>query len=318
LKQICLAAHNYESANGVLPPGNLGGDKNPTPAGPGLGFFNGQCVGTLYFLLPYLEQNNISSQMSGQYNVTAGWAFTPSAPQWWSGPSTAMDWSMGWAKIKMFKCPSDPITSASGSTNGAILFMMPDPSTPGTNACTYGWFTNGNQYDLGLSNYTSVAGALGDNVHTASPSDGPGVNLQAFRGIYYNRSKTTTVGISDGSSNTLAFGETLGRSVGLASPDFSGLAWIGAGGMPTKFGMQNGKSGTGGSSASVPLCFGSMHTNTVNFAFGDGSVRGLRPGQTGVRNPLPGYPAMTADWAVYQQMAGANDGAVWASGQLTN
>src|SRR5260221_3642112 len=50
LHQIVLASMNYESANGTLPPGNLGGNATT-------GFFGGQCVGSLFFLLPYIEQN---------------------------------------------------------------------------------------------------------------------------------------------------------------------------------------------------------------------------------------------------------------------
>jgi prepilin-type N-terminal cleavage/methylation domain-containing protein/prepilin-type processing-associated H-X9-DG protein len=310
LHQIVLASHNYESANGVFPPGNLGGNATT-------GFFGGQCVGSLFFLLPYIEQDNLFKQYSGQYNISTYVAFpslSPPTMQWWTQNP---DWSLSWAKIKTYRCPSDPVSGATATQNGAMIQAMPDPSSPPTNACTYGWFTNGNQYDVGTTNYTGVAGAIGDNGSTASPSDGPGVNLAKYRGIYYNRSKTKMTQISDGTSNTLAFGEGLGRSAAVQPPDFA-WSWIGVGSMPTKFGLQNGNAGTGGSSGNVPLCFGSMHSGTINFAFGDGAVRPIRPGAAGVRNPLPGYPAMTADWAVLQQMAGAQDGDVYNSTQLGN
>ena len=305
LKQIGLAAHNYESANGRLPPGNLGGNAST-------GFYGGQSVGSLFFILPYVEQDNLFKKFTGQYSLETTVAF-PSIPatNWWNANP---DFSLSYTKIKTYKCPSDPVTSATQTTNGAMIMAMADPSVAGgTNACTYAWFSGGNAYDIGLTNYTGVAGAIGDNGHPSSPSDGPGINLQKYRGIYYNRSKTTIVSITDGTSNTLAFGEGLGRSVGVSPTDFA-WSWIGVGSMPTKFGMQSATAGSGGSSGSVPLCFGSAHTGIVNFGMADGAVRTLRPGNSGTRNPLPAG----GDWMVYQQMSGAQDGDVFSSNQIGN
>ncbi|AWM39342.1 putative major pilin subunit [Gemmata obscuriglobus] len=308
LKQIGLASHNYESANGVLPPGFLGGNASG-------GFWGGQIASSLFFMLPYLEQDNLFKQYRGTYTVTtftaANGTFT--AAQWWGGNP---DYSLSTTKIKMFRCPADPNPGATSSTNGAIVNLGPDPAVSGTNACTWGWFTNGNQYDIGITNYTGVAGALGDNVSTSSASDGPGISLQKYRGIYYNRSQTKITAITDGTSNTLAFGETLGKNP--SDPNlFGGISWMGVGAMPTKFGLHNGLSttGTGGSSGALPLCFGSMHTGgVINFSLGDGSVRTLRPGSAGVRNPLPSG----GDWLILQQLSGAADGDTFNAGQLMN
>jgi prepilin-type N-terminal cleavage/methylation domain-containing protein len=311
LHQIVLASMNYESTSGVLPPGDLGGNATT-------GFFGGQCVGSLFFLLPYIEQNNLRTQFKGTYDINTFTTFPSlgaNGTNWWSANP---DFSLSFAKIKTYRCPSDSVNGAMDTTNGVIIQAMPDPSTAGgTNAVTYGFFTNGNQYDIGTTNYTGVAGAIGANGSTASPSDGPGVNLAKYIGIYYNRSKTKIAAITDGTSNTLAFGEGLGRSSGTQPADFA-WSWMGVGSMITKFGLQNGTAGSGGSSASVPICFGSNHTGVINFAYGDGSVRTIRPGSSGVRNPLPGYPAMTADWAVLQQMSGATDGDVYNTSQIGN
>ena len=62
LKQICLASLSYESSNGVLPPGTLGGTQ-------ATGFWGGQSTGTMYFLLPFIEQEAVYKQFSIKYNV---------------------------------------------------------------------------------------------------------------------------------------------------------------------------------------------------------------------------------------------------------
>jgi prepilin-type N-terminal cleavage/methylation domain-containing protein len=307
LKQIALASMNYESANSVLPPGMLGGNAST-------GFFGGQGVGCLFFMLPYIEQDNLFRQFVNNYSID----LIPGTNWWGLNP----DFSLSYTKVKTFLCPSATFNSATQTQNGVIIMASTDPSSgaacytgscTGTNAFTYGYFSGGNAYDVGITNYSGVAGAIGDYGSTSSPSDGPGVNLQQYRGIYYNRSKTKIVAITDGTSNTLAFGEGLGYSGSSSPPDFL-WSWIGVGAMPTKFGMANGKTGTGGSSANVPLTYGSNHTGVVQFAMGDGSVRTLRPGQTGTRNPT----SAGSDWFVYQAMSGATDGVVYPPNQISN
>lgn len=295
LKQIGMAALNYESANSVLPPGTLGGNQ-------ATGFWGGQSTGTLYYILPYIEQEALFKQFSIRYNVDV-----VAATQWWT---VNPDWSLAYTKIKTYTCPSDNVRSASETTNGPLVMMGPDPSNPGTNAYSYGYFTGGNAYDLGKTNYAGVAGALGDNVSTSSASDGPGVNLQKYLGIYYNRSKTKTSAIMDGSSNTMAFGETLGRSIGAngnAPPDFM-WPWMGGVVIPVKWGIAGG----GGTSSLVPLSMSSKHTGGINCGFADGSIRFIKTGASGTRNPA------VSDWYVFMAMGGTNDGDVVNYGQLTN
>jgi len=199
LKQLALATHNYESSNSVLPPGQLGASS----AVGSTGFFDAQHFGMIFFLLPYIEEENLYKQFTISKSVDqkgAGW--------WTVNP----DWSLAYTKINKLLCPSDEVRSASQTVNGPGFGFMPDPMAPGTNACTIGYFGARPDLDLGKTSYVGVAGALGNNVSTASPSDGPGVSLQKYVGIYTNRSKNKTATITDGSSNTLALGELLGGS----------------------------------------------------------------------------------------------------------
>src|SRR5260221_1389574 len=66
LHQISLAAHNYHSALGVLPPGVIISPNSNTTLNPGATFdppFSGPYTGCLVFLLPYIEQDNIYKQI---------------------------------------------------------------------------------------------------------------------------------------------------------------------------------------------------------------------------------------------------------------
>jgi len=260
LKQISLASHNFESTNSVLPPGCLGASRTVGSTS----FWDAQHTGVLVQLLPFIEEENVAKALSISRSPDV------KGPSWWS---VNPDWSLSYTKIKKFWCPSEG-SSASTTVNGPAACIIPNTfDTPGTNALTLGYFGARPDLDLGKTNYTGVAGALGDGVSTSSAADGPGVNLQKYVGIYTNRSKNKTATIQDGSSNTLAFGENGGWNY-----------------------------------------FSSRHSQIVNFAFGDGSIRPLRIGATGVRNPT----SAGSDWFVLQQMSGMQDGEVFDSGRLSN
>src|SRR6516165_11710512 len=74
LHQLGLAAHNYQSTYGKLPPGYLG--PVPNESRPPYGD-NIQWVGCLVYLLPYLEQENIYRQLQVNLNVNQF------GPNWW-------------------------------------------------------------------------------------------------------------------------------------------------------------------------------------------------------------------------------------------
>jgi len=260
MKQIGLAAANYESATGTLAPGC----NNNSGTSGGIG---GSMAGTLAYLLPYVEQDNV-------YRTFA-------SPGTWSMPSTAgyYNGSGRTASIKGYLCPSDNAASASPNY-GCFAFWVYYPG-----GMTGYYFAGDPGY--GRTNYASNAGYLG-NV--------PGY---PYPGPYAVNTRTTTVGISDGSSNTFAFGEAMGGSdksaqTGLpnGTRDFVAL-WYSFN-LPTAWGL---------SSTPAWYQYGSKHSagGLINFAFCDGSVRGLRTGM----NPN-----------VFQYAAGMNDGAVFSQNDL--
>jgi prepilin-type N-terminal cleavage/methylation domain-containing protein len=335
MKQLALAAHNYESAYGVLPPGQLGpigvtGTTNPNDSS---SFYDAQHFGLLMILLPYVEQDNLYRQFSTSTDIKTKGARPNGTNQFWWGWNP--DWSLAHTKVKTFLCPSANVDVMTKTNFGPCFILMPDTyDTPGTNAVTIVTFpfssNPGVDLNLGVTNYAGVAGALGDNVSTNDSASGPGANLQQYVGIFTNRSRTPIVAITDGTSNTLMFGESLGGTIpgtkdGAGNPPTSptaapdrAWAWVGVGSLGTKFGLAPGgginPSSNGANLLGGANYFSSRHTGIVQFAFGDGSVRPLRPGSTGVRNPT----TAGSDWWMLQAMAGMNDGVVYDVARLSN
>ena len=115
LKQIALAAHNFESTNGVLPPGNLA-----DPPGAAISF-NYQYFGTLALLLPYVEQDNLYNQISPAPNLNP----TATGTSWWN----TTGWNVSFNRIKNFECPSD-----GQAANGGTIFVLTDTQPSGTSS----------------------------------------------------------------------------------------------------------------------------------------------------------------------------------------
>ena len=256
LKQISLAAHNYESSQGVLPPG----------------FNSTSYVGSMAYLLPYIEQDNIFRQ------IPSNLLTIPATGGVW--------WGSGWAaslnKVKAFNCPSDGIDSVAPAAGTWAYLTAGD----GINGASFPG-DPGN----GKTNYVSNAGALGG---TTDPF------WSKFKGPYFVNSKTTIVGISDGTSNTVAFGETLGGNE-TGTRDFVG-SWMGSGALPTAWTTI---------SPAQWYSFGSKHTGIVQFGWCDGSVRSVRK-----IGPLTDF--YSDRWYQFVYSTGAIDGNVVDFSQFSN
>jgi len=302
LKQVALAAHNYHDAYLTLPSGTQ--FQNPTSAqvgGSAANLDKYQSVGVLSFLLPYVEQDNIYKQLVPTAPMVSAGSTTlfdvnyPPVPAGISGSAwynSAVDLNLAKTRIKNFVCPSDDPYNVSVG-----VYFCVGASGPDLTVYAAGFTAASSNADVGRTNYVGCAGAIG--------SGGTSSFWMLYGGLLTNRSKIT-LGQStarDGAANTLLFGETLGgNSVGARDTSF---AWMGAGDLPTAWGI-------GPPGAGVPpwLSFSSRHSGIIQFAFGDGSVRGVKPGATN--------QFFTSDWYVLQEMAGWQDGGARPTDALLN
>ena len=272
LKQIAIAALSYESANSTLPPGGFMGGTNTGT----YGSYPGATAGPLAAMLPYLEQEAVFKKLPSNLFLdpakTPGYSVAPwaygTAPYSTDGNQTGPPPGSE-ATIKTFICPSDNVTTLlSSSVGGSIDVFAPGDDCSGQfNAASFciDYF-----YDLtgtfaprqpGASNYVGCAGGLG------SYSGRADTTYYLYPGIYYLKSVTRLSDILDGTSNTLAFGESL---AGNGQNRNFHATWMAGGGMAVAWGLPSDFS------VANWYQYSSKHPGVVVFAFQDGSVKGLR------------------------------------------
>jgi len=241
LKQLGLAAHNFENQNGRFPPGYLG----PLPQTLGKPPFDTQFVNCLSFILPFMELTMVSEPMDADMASYGGISVfdvdKKGTPYW--GREGA--WRMAQTRISTFVCPSDlPYTKT--DPIAIIHFFYDTSKNEGTMEGVV--FADGAGTPLARTNYLGVGGYIG---YIAQPA------YDFLRGVFYNRSKTAFRDIQDGSSHTLLFGEARGD-------EQNSYAWIGAGVMATAWGLSDEPGW---------YQFSSHHSGIVQFCIADGSVR---------------------------------------------
>ncbi len=296
LKQITLAAMNFESTTGYLPPGGLVSPNAPSPGTTLPTPDAGPYTGCLAFLLPYIEQNNIYAQLPGglfQYGTTTGaWAYnTP--PFSSDGNATGFP-AVCNAVIKSYLCPSDNAQDSSVTT-GVVDFNMWWLNTTVSPNWYYDYvlYTPKFGAELGATNYIANGGSGLDAPVSAWGGASNAAFLTSCVGPFVKNSKTKLTAITDGTSNTLAFGECTG-SIGPPNARDYKLSWMGSGAMWTDWGIPTDNN------VVHFYMFSSKHAGIVQFSMCDGSVRGL---PKGVTSAAAGYNA-------FQEMAGMKDGFV--------
>lgn len=305
LKQIGLANANYESAFQKFPPG-----KNR---------FSG--TGTLTYLLPYMEQNNLYNLIPGTITQIHP-ASDAASNDWLSILAMAGSYAVCTNRVKSFECPSDNPYSIDtvnggvevrflvGPRNGLVGgdFRIPYYPLGGSNA----QFFQARGLP-GATNYVPIAGTTGywgaitDKNSTTQPF------YVRHEGVFVDETVNTIPGITDGSSNTIFFGEYTGTSYTTQTPTANGLtgtrerylAWMGANGIPTYWSPNNGVP-----AGDTQFALSSYHHGIIPCAFGDGSVRNITSAVpkalqisdvSGTTNPA---------WVAFQALAGKADGDV--------
>jgi prepilin-type N-terminal cleavage/methylation domain-containing protein/prepilin-type processing-associated H-X9-DG protein len=284
MKQLGLAAHNYQSTYNRLPPG-----------------MDVQHVGCIVYLLPYFEQANVYKLWNGGQAPLGGINPGTGNPYtfWYQNPLNRPP-STGTQTI-----PRPPALYAAEPSIPVLLCpAAPDPASYVTVLMTVNYGTAGADFTaggpsgahvfssepgalvLGRTNYLGIGGYY-------APSQFP-----QYAGLFTYLSKNSIGKVPDGTSNTALFGEHVGGYIvwggGGGIPDgVSGAAWM-CGfnytgfGTPSAVGSQNTSNNP---PAGNWFTFGSDHTgNIINVCFADGSVRQVSPSITfGAWVALTGY-----------------------------
>lgn len=264
LKQVGLAAHSYYSSMQNFPPGFLG-PKGPDPGN--LDDKGVQWLGIYTFLLPHFEQAGIASQMN-DINLNVNSTDTP----YWTESEHPNTWAASQWKIGMLQCPSIPAERAQYACWDKISFRSSHRQL-----LNEGWPAS--KIDMGETNYLGVSGWQGPVASYYPDAD----RYNSFVGVYYNRSKTGTEAITDGTSNTLMFGEaagTIGSNVNIGGTIYNGKldihTWTGTNTLPVMYGLDSSIDNSNGTVFDAHWAyFSSLHAGVVQFCNADGSVRSL-------------------------------------------
>jgi prepilin-type N-terminal cleavage/methylation domain-containing protein/prepilin-type processing-associated H-X9-DG protein len=262
LKQLALAAMNYESQTGCLPGGSYSAIGNATNCGGTANYWSTYPENFSCFvrLMPQFDQANV-------YN-SIDFSGCSSSPQ---------NIGVAGVQIPSLRCPSDV-------NNEAVAFPSARASSAGV---TPGWSFNEapSLFPSPAQNYsqafTSYAGNAGTFTFGYSHLMDVAV-LQKFKGTIYNDSAVKMKDITDGASNTFLFAEHSKNQLLMLDPAYavSDGCWnsgrwydtLFAALYPINLGFTN-HTAIANSGYYDPTTAGSMHTGGAHFAFCDGSVK---------------------------------------------
>jgi prepilin-type N-terminal cleavage/methylation domain-containing protein/prepilin-type processing-associated H-X9-DG protein len=193
LKQMGLAAHNFESTNSYFPPGF---GQTPTIAVPLYPRPTPQVQ-----ILQYLENSNLYNTFNFQFNLNGIF----------NNKINDANYTAGTQIISAYVCPSDPSSVKFGGILGYNNYFgsLGGTACPELGAPPAGYSANHTETNV------SVAGIFNVTLDYGQPAQ---LNGSANPDYQRVSGKTTVATVTDGTSNTTMFAETV-RSVASANLD---------------------------------------------------------------------------------------------------
>jgi prepilin-type N-terminal cleavage/methylation domain-containing protein len=274
LKQLGLAAHNYENTNGKIPPslivelGNAPGQPGQ-PGYPYLGIIHSWAPN----FLPYIEQGNLAQG----YDMKMPWLSSPSII-----PGTPDNQAVLRNKVKTFLCPSVP-GGDNRTVSGTYKFVVTFPyqNLAVTDYATCSSINQGSVTFFGYptgTNQTQLFSAMRPHLR------GAGLGLAALAPSEPN----TITAITDGTSTTILLCESAGRPQYYIGGTLNSSRTLNDGGWghhENDYGLDGAVSKTNPASPGncVINCHNdnetySFHSGGANHVFTDGSVRFIKEG----------------------------------------
>ena len=174
IRQVCLAAHNYESAYGELPCGPMGRTDEIFPPQP---LWSYQSTSTMAWLLPYMEQSTIHDLLDPyafEKNRTDIRPEYNAREEWWNGNDYGDGLFFGLSSpIDNFRCPSDQ----TAENNKAVY----DYHVIGCSSIPFPQLIQSTE-DLATTNYIVCDGSVGGD-HECGPTS----IHTGFKGVFRNR-----------------------------------------------------------------------------------------------------------------------------------